>query len=90
MPTAPIFKPGPIDIEVGQLIRIKMLRADDMSKSDLARATGISRSMISEMLNGNKAITMHALDIMCRAIPGVKFREIVLEADENTRKRRLS
>lgn len=90
MPTAPAFKPGPIDIEVGQLLKLKMVRNDDMSKSELARATGISRPLIAEMLNGNKAITMHALDIMCRAIPGVKFREIVIEADENTRERRFS
>jgi transcriptional regulator with XRE-family HTH domain len=88
MPTAPAMKPGPLDIEVGKILK-RYMAGEDITKTKVALDTGISRSMVSEMLNGHKPMNLNALDLMCRSV-GLMFREVVLEADETTRARRLT
>ncbi|MBK5238062.1 MAG: helix-turn-helix transcriptional regulator [Actinomycetales bacterium] len=65
--------PGALTTEVGKIIKGELAyRGED--QKDLAEATGISASMLSAMLNGQKHITLSDLDKICFAL-----RESVLE-----------
>lgn len=54
----------------------KLLKALDMSQSELARRTGLTKPAISQLLSGIRDPSIHTIVRIMRVIP-VKFEQLV-------------
>lgn len=51
-----------------------------MTQSDLAAKSKVSRSMVSEILDGKRSMTMTEFELMCRAL-GVTMSQVIRSAE---------
>lgn len=82
MPGAAKKPTGPFIKEVAATLREKIAR-ENLSHQQIADAVGISRPQVSKIIAGDKAIDMELLDELCWAL-GLKFRDVVVDADTKT------
>jgi len=88
MPRAAKPAPGPLSLEVASLLRAEMGRQDNMSKSELARKSGVERTTVSDIVRGLSQADLEQLDAICQAL-GVRMTDILRAAEDATDSRRL-
>lgn len=59
-----------------------------MSKSELARRSGIERTAVSDIVRGVSQADIEQLDAICQAL-GISMTAVIKEAEKNTDSRRL-
>ena len=77
--------PGPLTQAITAILRERMGR-DNITKTALAAAVGISRPQVQKILAGTKQIDVEQLDALCWVL-GLKARVVIAEADAATSSR---
>jgi len=79
MPGGTKSAPGPLTQAITAILRARMGR-DNITKTALAAAIGVSRPQVQKILAGQKQIDVEQLDEMCWVL-GLNAREVIAEAD---------
>ncbi|TFD61089.1 XRE family transcriptional regulator [Cryobacterium sp. Hh7] len=80
--------PGPLTQEVSSILRAEMAR-HRILQGQLAAATGISTTQLSEILNGKKNIDIQQLDALCWSL-GLDFTAVIRDAEQQSEARHLA
>lgn len=88
MPRAAKPAPGPLSLEVASLLRAEMGRQHNMSKSELARKSGLERTAVSDIVRGITQADVEQLDAICQAL-GITLTSVIKDAEKATDSRRL-
>jgi len=88
MPKAPKQPPGELALAVAAILRTQMGFLDNMSKSELARRSGVERTMTSDIVRGLTTPDIEQLDLLCQALR-LNLTKTIKKAEDATEARVL-
>jgi transcriptional regulator with XRE-family HTH domain len=79
MPRAPKAPPGPLSLAVARILSATM-EADGVSKSELARRSGIQRTMASDIVRGLQQADIEQVQALSEAL-GLNWITVLHDAE---------
>lgn len=79
MPAGKKSDPGPLSIEIAAIINAEMGR-HRLTRTAVAKAAGISRAQLGQILAAKKHVDVEQLDAICWVV-GRTLRDVAAEAD---------